>query len=56
MTLNKPKGFIFENVKGLTEPRHRECFEFILISLRDLGYKVNAKLLNYYDFSLSQDR
>lgn len=53
---NKPKGFIFENVKGLTEPRHRNSFEYITKTLTNLGYKVKAKVLNSYDFGLSQDR
>lgn len=53
---NKPKGFIFENVKGLSEPRHRESFEYITQNLTKLGYRVKAKILNSYDFGLSQDR
>lgn len=53
---NKPKGFIWENVKGLTEPRHKESFDFILQSLQNLGYQVQWSLVNSYDFGLSQDR
>lgn len=53
---NKPKGFIFENVKGLTEPRHQTSFEFILKSFKTAGYAVKARVLNSYDFGLSQDR
>ncbi len=53
---NKPKGFIWENVKGLTEPRHKESFDFILQSLQNLGYQVHWSLINSYDFGLSQDR
>ncbi|MEB3279864.1 MAG: DNA cytosine methyltransferase [Lyngbya sp.] len=53
---NKPKGFIFENVKGLTEPRNQKSFEFILKSFQNAGYTVKAQILNSYDFGLSQDR
>ncbi|MGB3694633.1 MAG: DNA (cytosine-5-)-methyltransferase [Spirulinaceae cyanobacterium] len=53
---NQPKGFIWENVKGLTEPRHQESFAFILTSLRELGYQIQWSVINSYDFGLSQDR
>lgn len=53
---NKPKAFIFENVKGLTEPRHQKSFELILKSFQNAGYTVKAQILNSYDFGLSQDR
>jgi DNA (cytosine-5)-methyltransferase 1 len=53
---NQPKGFIFENVKGLTEPRHQKSFELILKSFQNSGYTVQAQILNSYDFGLSQDR
>ena len=53
---NQPKGFIFENVKGLTEPRHQKSLEFILNSFQNAGYTVKAQVLNSYDFGLSQDR
>lgn len=53
---NKPKGFIFENVKGLTDPRNQESFDYILNQLKQSGYYVQHKVLNSYDFGLSQDR
>ena len=53
---NKPKAFIFENVKGLTEPRHRASFELILHKLKNAGYEVKYQILNSYDFGLPQDR
>ncbi|MFH7028765.1 MAG: DNA cytosine methyltransferase [Heteroscytonema crispum UTEX LB 1556] len=31
---NQPKAFIFENVKGLTEPRNRKSLEYIINNLR----------------------
>ncbi|MBP0001495.1 MAG: DNA cytosine methyltransferase [Cyanobacteria bacterium SID2] len=54
--LNQPKAFIFENVKGLTEPRHRDSLQCILERLKTCGYWVDYRVLNSYDFGLSQDR
>lgn len=53
---NKPKGFIFENVKGLIDPRNQESFAYIVNELQQLGYLVNYQLVNSYDFGLAQDR
>jgi DNA (cytosine-5)-methyltransferase 1 len=54
--VNQPKAFIFENVKGLTEPRNRQSLEYILKNLTSSGYVVKYKVLNSYDFGLPQDR
>lgn len=54
--LNQPKGFIFENVKGLTEPRNKEAFYNIISQLQTIGYNLKWQVLNSYDFGLSQDR
>ncbi len=54
--LNKPKAFIFENVKGLTEPRNRVSLEYILNNLTSSDYVVKYQVLNSYDFGLPQDR
>jgi DNA (cytosine-5)-methyltransferase 1 len=53
---NQPKAFIFENVKGLTEPRNRPSLEYILDNLTSSGYVVKYQVLNSYDFGLPQDR
>lgn len=53
---NKPKAFLFENVKGLTDPRHRKSFELIIHKLKNAGYEVKYQMLNSYDFGLPQDR
>lgn len=53
---NQPKGFIFENVKGLTEPRNRRSLEDIIYNLKRCGYEVKFQVLNSYDFGLPQDR
>ncbi|MBP5977069.1 DNA cytosine methyltransferase [Brasilonema sp. CT11] len=53
---NKPKAFIFENVKGLTEPRNRSSLQYIINNLTAYGYVCSWKVLNSYDFGLPQDR
>lgn len=53
---NRPKAFIFENVKGLVDPRHSALLEQFLFSFRQLGYKVQTKLLNAFDFGVPQNR
>ncbi|MTJ06240.1 DNA cytosine methyltransferase [Anabaena sp. UHCC 0204] len=53
---NQPKAFIFENVKGLTEPRNKLSLEYILDNLTSSGYVVKYQVLNSYDFGLPQDR
>ena len=54
--LSKPKVFIFENVKGLMDPRNSENLDLILESLDEAGYTCHYKLLNSYDFGLPQNR
>jgi len=54
--INYPQAFIFENVKGLVDPIHRDSFDLIIENLQKLGYAVKAKLLNAYDFGLPQNR
>lgn len=53
---NKPKAFIFENVKGLADPRNRENLNYLINAFEYLGYKVASKLLNSCDFGLPQNR
>ena len=53
---NRPKAFIFENVKGLTEPRNIESLKYIIDNLTSSGYVVKYEVLNSYDFGLPQDR
>jgi len=54
---NKPKAFVFENVKGLIDPRNQSSLDLITKSLRDIGYTINdPQLLNSYDFGLPQNR
>ena len=53
---SKPRVFIFENVKGLYDQRNRQNLEYILQRFRDIGYMVEAGLLNSYDFGVPQIR
>ncbi len=54
--INKPKFFIFENVKGLKDPRNSLALELMLENFRAAGYKVYNKVLNSYDYGLPQNR
>ncbi len=54
--INRPKVFVFENVKGLFDPRNRDNLELIISKLKPLGYKIYCKLLNSFDFGLPQNR
>ena len=53
---SKPKAFIFENVKGLVDPRNKEAFSYILNRIREAGYFANYYLINSYDYSVPQNR
>ena len=56
--LNKvrPKAFIFENVKGLADPRNKEALDYILERIRQAGYHAQKYLLNAYDYGVPQTR
>jgi len=52
----KPKGFLLENVRGLTTHDEGRTFETIINSLKNLGYSVNYFLLNSSNFGVPQNR
>lgn len=56
--LNKvrPKAFIFENVKGLADPRNAEALSYILRRIKEAGYTAEKYLLNSYDYGVPQHR
>lgn len=56
--LNKvrPKAFIFENVKGLADPRNKEALDYILERIKQAGYHAEKYLLNSYDYGVPQTR
>ena len=52
----RPKAFIFENVKGLADPRNAKALSYILDRIKQAGYYANAYLLNAYDYGVPQTR
>ncbi len=54
--LNKPKCFIYENVKGLYDPRNRDNLDLLISEFKKAGYRTYFKLLNSFDFGLPQNR
>lgn len=53
---SKPKTFIFENVKGLVDPRNKEAFDYILDRIKQAGYHAGFYLINSYDYGVAQAR
>ncbi len=53
---NRPIAFMFENVKGLYDQRHRDSLDYLVDSFTSLGYKVHFRLLNSFDFNVAQNR
>ncbi len=53
---SRPRCFIFENVKGLADPRNKQALSFILSNIKDAGYYADYFLLNSYDYGVPQNR
>ena len=53
---SKPKAFIFENVKGLVDPRNKLALNYILERIKEAGYYANYYVLNSYDYGVPQNR
>lgn len=53
---HQPKGFLLENVRGLTTHDGGKTFETILHALRALGYSVDYKFCNSSNFGVPQNR
>lgn len=53
---NKPKAFVFENVKGLANPKNRDSFRYLLYQFEEIGFEVRWKIINSYDYGVPQDR
>ena len=53
---SRPKAFIFENVKGLADPRNKEAFDYILQRIKEAGYFAHHYILNAYDYGVPQTR
>ena len=52
----RPKAFIFENVKGLADPRNAKALEYILNRIKQAGYYSKVNVLNAYDYGVPQTR
>lgn len=52
----KPKMFLAENVKGLTTHDGGKTIETMINVFEDLGYKVEWKVLNAWDYGVAQKR
>lgn len=52
----RPKAFIFENVKGLADPRNSKALDYIMKRIRQAGYFAEKYILNAYDYGLPQTR
>ncbi|ETP66967.1 DNA methyltransferase [Planococcus glaciei CHR43] len=53
---SKPKAFIFENVKGLYDPRNKEALDYILARINEAGYHAKSYMVNSYDYGVPQNR
>jgi DNA (cytosine-5)-methyltransferase 1 len=52
----KPKGFLLENVRGLTTHDKGRTFHTIVNSLESIGYTLQYRLLNSSNFNVPQNR
>jgi len=53
---SKPKAFVFENVKGLVDPRNKEALVYILQRIKEAGYFANYYVINSFDYGVPQNR
>lgn len=53
---SRPKAFIFENVKGLVDPRNRDALGYIMERIEDAGYHAEHHVINSYDYGVMQNR
>jgi DNA (cytosine-5)-methyltransferase 1 len=52
----EPKYFVAENVKGILSLHQGKVFELIKNDFKELGYKLEARLLNSADYGVPQQR
>ena len=53
---SRPKAFIFENVKGLVDPRNSKALDYIMERIRNAGYYADYHVINSYDYGVLQNR
>lgn len=52
----KPKAFIFENVKGLVDPRNKCALDYIMSRIENAGYHAAHYVINSFDYGVPQSR
>ena len=52
----QPRAFIFENVKGLVDPRNQQALQYILQRIKVAGYFAKHFVLTSSDYGVPQDR
>lgn len=52
----KPKGFLFENVRGILSANKKNDWELILSAFSDLGYQIAFRVLDAADYGVPQHR
>jgi len=52
----QPKAFIFENVKGLVDPRNKKALAYILNRIKKAGYFADFHVINSHDYGVAQNR
>jgi DNA (cytosine-5)-methyltransferase 1 len=53
---SQPKAFIFENVKGLADPRNKEALSYIMKRIKEAGYYAEYFVVNSFDYGVPQNR
>ncbi|WP_269076517.1 DNA (cytosine-5-)-methyltransferase [Dolichospermum compactum] len=53
---SQPKVFIFENVKGLVDPRNKKALSYVLERIEQAGYHANYFVINSFDYGVPQNR
>ena len=53
---SRPDAFIFENVKGLVDPRNKKALTYILERIKEAGYFAKYYVLNSFDYGVPQNR
>ncbi len=53
---SRPKAFIFENVKGLADPRNEQALNYIVGRIKEAGYHASWYVLNSFDYGVPQSR
>jgi DNA (cytosine-5)-methyltransferase 1 len=52
----QPKGFLFENVYGITGANDGQAWQEIQVAFREVGYKIYFRILDAADYGVPQHR